>query len=137
MVRVGYVIFTMNYRHPKLVLIVRIVFGVFMIFSGVGGLMAGSTMQGIPEAMIPTMKVFWATGIFHMIKITEIVAGLMLLVGFLPALAAIFFAPISIGILVFNATTTPANLPMGIIVTLLNVYLGYIYWDKYKALFQK
>jgi hypothetical protein len=114
-----------------------VLFGLFMLFSGVSGLLAGSSMEGIPEAMVPSMQNFLQTGIFHMIKITEIVAGLMLVTGFLPALAAIFIAPIAVGVMVFNFRMSPANLPMGVIVCALEAYLGYAYWDKYKALFQR
>ncbi len=127
----------MNFRNRKLVIAVRVLLGLFMIFSGVGGLMAGNSMQGVPEAMIPTMRVFWNTGIFQMIKVTEIVAGLMLVIGLFPQLATIFLAPICIGIIVFNARISPANLPMGAIVTILTIFLGYAYWDKYKSLFER
>jgi putative oxidoreductase len=126
----------MNFRNRKLVISVRTIFGLFMVFSGVSGIFAGSSMQGIPEPMIPMMKILWATGIFQMIKVTEIVGGAMLVFGFLPALGAIFLAPIAVGIIIVNARTNPAFLPMGIIVALFNAYMGYAYWDKFKALFE-
>jgi len=72
-----------------------------------------------------------------MIKITEAVAGLMLVINFLPALAAIFLAPVAIGIIIFNAVLSPMYLPIALVVALIEVYFGYIYWDKYKALFTK
>lgn len=125
-----------NLRNRKLLTTIRIIFGLFMVFSGVSGFMAAhADMSGIPESMISTMHVFWQTGIFQMIKVTEIVAGLMLVVGFLPALAAIFLAPIAVGVMIFNARISPMNLPAGIIVCLFEIYLGYAYWAKYKALF--
>ena len=127
----------MNLRNRKAVLTVRTILGLLFVFSGVTGFLAGSSMKGIPEAMIPTMKVLWETGIFQMIKVTEIVAGLMLICGFLPQLAAIFIAPISVGIIIVNSRIAPANLGLGIVVALINIYLGYIYWEKYKALFAK
>ena len=109
-----------------------------MIFSGVSGLMAGfSGMQGIPEPMVAMTQTLWDTGIFQIIKVTEIVAGLMLVTGFFPWLAAIFLAPLAVGIIIVNARISPAYLPMGAIVALLNIYLGYVYWDKYKALFKR
>ncbi len=127
-----------NFRNKYLVTTIRVIFGLFMIFSGVGGFMAAfNSWQGVPENMISYTQTLWDIGIFQMIKVTEIVAGIMLVVGFLPALAAIFFAPISIGIIVFNALVSPENLPFGIVVCLLNMYLGYAYWDKYKALFKR
>jgi len=109
----------------------------FMIFSGVSGLLGGSSAQGIPAPMVEPMKVLWSTGIFQMIKVTEMVAGLMLVIGFLPALAAIFLAPIAVGIIVFTGRLTPAFMPMGLFVCLCEAYLGYVYWDKYKALFDR
>lgn len=127
-----------NFRHRYAVIAVRVLFGAFLMFSGFGGLQAGlSNFQGIPEPMVPATKMLWDMGLFQMIKVTELVAGLMLVVGFLPALAAIFIAPLAIGIIVFNARMSPEYLPTGIIVCLFNAYLGYVYWDKYKTLFQR
>lgn len=127
----------MNLRHRYAVIAIRTLFGLFIIFSGVSGLMASQSMEGVPAPMIQTMQVLKSTGLFYMIKITEVVAGLMLVAGFLPALAAIFLAPIAIGIVVVNANTAPDYIISGVIVCLLNAYLGYAYWDKYKALFKR
>ena len=127
----------MSFKHKYAVITVCVLLGLFMVFSGVSGLISGPNPQGVPENMIETTKVLWSTGIFQMIKITEIIAGLMLFIGFLPALAAIFLAPISVGIIVFNAMLAPSFVFIGIIIVLLNGYLGYSYWDKYKQLFEK
>ncbi len=127
----------MNYRNRKLVITIRTLLGLMFLFSGVSGLMAGQNMQGVPESMIPTMQTFWATGIFQMIKVTEIVGGLMLATGFLPALALLFLSPICIGILVVTSRIAPANVISGVIVSALTAYLGYAYWDKYKAIFER
>ena len=127
----------MNFRNKYLLITLRTLFGLFMTFSGVTGLLGGPSAKGIPEPMVATVQTLWSTGIFQMIKVTEIVAGLMLTIGFLPALAAIFIAPIAVGIVVFNARLSPAYIPAGIIVCVLNAYIGYAYWDKYKALFKR
>lgn len=127
----------MNFRNKYLLTTLRVLTGLFFIMSGVGGLMAMQSpgLEGIPAAMVPTMRVLIDTGILPYIKVTEIVAGLMLVTGFLPALGAIFLAPICLGVLIVNARISKENLPVGVIVTLLNVYFGYAYWDKYKQLF--
>lgn len=127
----------MNFRHKYLLITVRTLLGLLFVFSGIGGLMGGGSMENVPAPMIPVMKVLFETGLFQMIKVTEIVAGIMLVAGFLPALAAIFLAPICIGVIVFNSRMSPQFLPMGIIVSLADAYLGYAYWDKYKALFER
>jgi len=103
----------------------------------VAGFLAGKSMQGVPPDMIPTMQTLWNTGIFQMIKTTEIVAGLMFVTGFLPALAAIFVAPIAVGIIIVTSRIAPGNVIAGVNVCLLNAYIGYAYWDKYKALFKR
>lgn len=127
----------MNLRNRKLVITLRTLLGLMFLFSGVTGLMAGSSMQGIPEPMIVPFQTLWQTGILPMIKVTEIVAGLMLITGFLPALALLFVAPICVGIIVVNSMIAPAYLPMGIAVTLVTAYLGYAYWNTYKAIFNR
>ena len=127
----------MNFKNKYLLTTIRILFGLFLLFSGVSGYLSGDSMQGIPEPMIESLQALKTSGLFHMIKVTEIVAGLMLIFNFLPALAAIFIGPIAVGIVIFNAMLTPQYLISGAIVGLPNAYLGYVYWDKYKALFTR
>lgn len=127
----------MNLRNRYLLITVRTLLGLLFLFSGVTGLLGGPSAQGIPEPMIAPTQSLWAAGIFQMIKVTEIVSGLMLVSGFLPALATIFIAPVAVGIIVFNSRLAPAYLPPGIVVCLFTSYLGYAYWDKYKALFER
>jgi putative oxidoreductase len=127
----------MNFRNKYAVVTVRSILGLFIIFSGVAGLLAGASMHGVPVEMVPTQTVLWQTGIFQMIKITEIIAGLLLLTGLLPALGAIALVPICVGVIVFNANVAPMYVITGVIISLFVAYMGYAYWDKYKALFTR
>jgi len=126
----------MNFRNRKLVMVLRIIFGLFFIMSGVTGLMAGfNGLQGIPAPMLPSTQVLWNVGIFQMIKVTEIVAGVMLVLGFLPELAVIFLAPLAVGIVIYNSQVAPPLVVTGLIVVAFEIFFGYAYWDKYKVLF--
>lgn len=127
----------MNYRNRGLIITVRTLLGIVFVFSGVGGLLTGSDVSNIPEPMASITTALWTAGFFQMIKITELLAGLMLLVGFLPALAAIILAPVGIGIIVVNTMLMPSFLIVAVIISLLLAYLGYAYWDKYRALFER
>ena len=95
----------------------------------------GNSTKGVPLAMVPIMQTLWTSGLFQMIKVTEIVAGLMLVIGFLPALAMLFIAPISVGVVVFNSQLAPEVWPVGLVLCLFTAYFGYAYWEKYQALF--
>lgn len=125
----------MNFRNKYLLGTLRIVFGLFMVFSGVMGFISGSSTEKVPAEMIPSFVQLYDSGIWQMIKLTEIIAGLMLVFGFLPALAAILIAPVCVGLIVYGVFIVPALIPMAVVLALINVYFGYVYWDKYKALF--
>src|ERR1700741_1949304 len=87
----------MNFRNRYLVIAIRILLGLIMLASGTSGLLMGNSTQGVPTKMVAFTQVFWASGIFQMVKVTEIVAGFMLLVGIFPALATLFLAPDVVG----------------------------------------
>jgi putative oxidoreductase len=127
----------MNFRNRYLVIAIRILLGLIMLASGISGLLMGNSTKGVPPQMVTFTQVFWASGIFQMVKVTEIVAGFMLLFGILPALATLFLAPDVVGIVVVNARLIPSFLWVGAIVFVLTAYLGYAYWDKYKSIFSR
>lgn len=127
----------MNFRNKYLLTTVRVLTGLLFAFSGGAGLMAGSSTEGVPPALVPVMQMLWASGLLPMIKVTELVSGLMLVSGLFPSLAAIFLAPICVGVLVFNSRLMPSFAPVGVVLCALDAYLGYAFWDKYKALFKR
>ncbi len=129
----------MNFRNKYLLTTVRVLAGLFFIMSGVGGLMfiVSGSSEGVPPNLIPVMQALTDSGIMHMIKVTEIIAGLMLVVGVLPALAAIFVAPICVGAIIVHLCTSPDSVGAAIVLTVANIYFGYAYWDKYKQLFSR
>ena len=128
---------SINFRNKKLVITARVLLGLMFLGSGIGGLLTGSKLQGVPEAMIPTMRVLLDSGIFYMIKVTETVAGAMLVAGLFPALATIFVAPICVGIVVFTSQVSPENIWGGFVVGAFTMYLGYAYWETYRPLFTR
>ena len=108
-----------------------------MFASGISGLLMGNSTKGVPAQMVTVMQVFLASGIFQMVKVTEIVAGFMLLFGIFPALATLFLAPDVVGIVVVNSRLMPSFLWIGVAVFVLTAYLGYAYWDRYKSIFSR
>src|SRR5438045_9395667 len=98
----------MNFRNRYLVIAIRILLGLIMLASGISGLLMGNSTQGVPAKMVAFTQVFWASGILQVVKVTEIVAGFMLLVGIFPALATLFLAPDVVGIVIVNARLMPS-----------------------------
>ena len=127
----------MNLRNRYLVISIRTLLGLVMLASGISGLLMGNSTQGVPPQMVAFTQVFWASGIFQMVKFTEMVAGFMLLSGIFPALASLFLAPDVVGIVIVNARLMPSFLWLGAIVFVMTAYLGYAYWDKYERLFAR
>ena len=128
----------MNFRTKYLVATVRILLCLIFLGSGISGLMAGYAMNGVPIAMVGVSQELWHMGIFQMIKTTEIVAGLMLVTGFLAPLGLLFVAPICVGIIVFSLNVAPMYVATGIVVSVLTAFLGWAYFPtKYAQIFKR
>lgn len=127
----------MNLRNRYVLISVRVLLGLIRLASGISGLLMGNSTQGVPPKMVAFTQVFWASGIFQMVKVTEIIPGFMLLVGILPALATLFLAPDVVGIVIINARMMPSFLWLGVVVFVLTAYLGYVCWDRYKPIFSR
>jgi len=127
----------MNFRNRKLVITIRIILGLIFIMSGVSGLMMGAQSPNTPEALQIIGKALWDSNIFHLIKIVEIIAGLMLVTGFVPALALTMLVPICVGVIVFTLTLTPMYIFPGLVVSILTAYLIWAYWDKFRSVFDR
>lgn len=130
----------MNFRNRPLLLTLRTIFGLGMLMSGASGLIMvamDAMPKGAPKEQMDALDMLWKTGIFQMIKVTEIVGGLMLLSGVLPQLAVLFLAPLGVGIVVFNARMAPPGVVAGLVVCAFLAYLTYAYWDCYRPLFRR
>lgn len=131
----------MNFKNRHLVMGVRILLGLFLVFSSVTGFLSGYSLaqgnpdSGVPEDMVGVTMFFWETGITHLAKLIELVVGIMLIFNLFPAFAAVMLAPITTGIVVINIFMLPAMLVISMPLFLLNLYFGYVYWDKYRPLF--
>lgn len=76
---------------------------------------------------------------FPLLKLTETICGLLLLIGIAPALALIILAPISLNIFLLHLFVTPGlqNLIMPIAILTFHITSAINYWPVYKPLFSK
>ena len=80
------------------------------------------------------MGALMATGyLFKFIGLVEMSMGILILTGFYMPLALILIAPITLNIVLFHIFLEHTGLPLGIIMTVLNIFLLYSHLDKYKS----
>ncbi|MBI2668047.1 DoxX protein [Candidatus Woesearchaeota archaeon] len=124
--------------NKKVILTVRILFGIILIIFGG---MAFLNLE-IPDFYPAEAKLFLealaATGYMNpIIGIIFIIAGLMFVLGMYVALGAILLAPILVNIILFHIFLDIKSIIIGLVFALLNIFIAYTEWDKYKPLLRK
>ncbi len=119
--------------HKYAVTTARILFGINFIINGL------NPFIGFYELPPPSVEAgafsgaLLATGyLFTVVKMVEIIVGILLLVNRFVPLALVLIFPISLNIFLFDTILEPAAAPVGIFVIALNVYLCIAYIDYYK-----
>jgi putative oxidoreductase len=69
-----------------------------------------------------------------LIKITELLCGIALLIGIFAPLATVIIFPVSVNILMFHLFVNTEGLPFAIFIILANLFLAYAYREKYKPM---
>ncbi|MFN8790784.1 MAG: DoxX family protein [Bdellovibrionales bacterium] len=87
------------------------------------------------EPMAKLMGAFFESGyLFPFIKLTEIIAGALLLTNLFVPLALVILAPITLNIVAVHAFLDPSGLPVGALLLVLHVFLGLQYLSHYKPM---
>jgi putative oxidoreductase len=88
---------------------------------------------GIPGALVAGLK---GTGyIYPMMKTIQILGGVSLLFDRYAPFSAVVLFPISLNVLLFHTILVPSGWFMGIILIVLNVFLGWAYRKYYQGMF--
>jgi putative oxidoreductase len=113
---------------------------IFFVFGGAGLFNLFPPPPDMPEKLQTFMTGLMAAGYFFpLLKLTEMICGLMLLIGFAPALVLVILAPISLNIFLVHAFLTPGleNIVLPVVILVLHILAARLYWPKYKPLFGK
>ncbi|HEY8270028.1 MAG TPA: DoxX family membrane protein [Pseudobdellovibrionaceae bacterium] len=126
----------------KLPLIARILLGlIFFIFGLAGLLNLIPVPPDLPERLVTFNTGLAASGYFMtLLKATETICGLLLLMGSFVPLALVVLAPIVINIILVHAFMAPSGLPLAIVIGLLLFYLSFFaqpYSGVIKQLFRR
>jgi putative oxidoreductase len=88
---------------------------------------------GKPGALVAGLK---GTGyIYPMMKTIQILGGLSLLINRFAPFSAVVLFPISLNVLLFHTILVPSGWPMGVILIVPNVFLGWAYRKYYQGMF--
>lgn len=112
----------------------------FFVFGTAGLFNLFPPPPDMPEQLQTFMNgIMAAKYFFPLLKGTETLCGLMLLIGIAPALMLIILAPITINIFFTHAFMTPgmSNLVLPIIIIVLHVLAAHNYRDVYIPLFRR
>jgi uncharacterized membrane protein YphA (DoxX/SURF4 family) len=102
---------------------------------GLNGFLGFMPLPPMPEAAGEFMGALVATGyMIPLIKLTEIVAGLMLLSGRFVPLGLTLLAPDLVNIALFHAVLAPSGLIVAVVLLGLELYLAYSYRDVFRPL---
>lgn len=122
----------------KLLLGSRLLLGLGFFIFGINGFLQFMPTPPMTAQAGELLGAFAKTGYFFpMIKIIEIVVGILLLSNFLAPLAVVLISPILIGITTIHLFLNPAGIPMMIFLHVLHGLLIYGYRDYYRRLFTK
>jgi len=125
----------------KLSIVTRYILGLlFFVFGGAGLFNLIPPPPDLPPEMLTFMGGLMVTKYFFpLLKLTETLCGLLLLLGIAPALVLIVLAPITLNIFLVHLFLTPTlqNLMMPIFILALHIISATYYWPLYAPLFKK
>lgn len=117
-------------------LIVRTLMGLLFLFASVTFLLNLIPQPDIPAGPLKSFNEGLAASgyFFHVLKVTELICGLMLVSGYFVPLALVVLAPIVVNIFLVHLLLAPEGLPVAIFVVAAEIFLAYYYRDAFKPL---
>ncbi|MFT7615331.1 MAG: putative oxidoreductase [Candidatus Woesearchaeota archaeon] len=130
-------------KQSKLTLILRVLLGIVLIVFGLNGIMTlmGNPLMPMPDftgnAAVVMNGLFTAGYIFWAVALVNLLAGLAFVTNRYVALANVVLFPISLNLMLFHLFVDMQGIVMAAPVFIINVYLVYANWDKYKSVVAK
>lgn len=113
----------------------RLLLGLIFTVFGAAGLFHLLPEQPLPEGIAGTyVQALGGTYLLTLVKLTEVVAGLMLLSNRLVALGAVLLAPVVVNIVAFHALVVKSGLGLPLFIVGLLGALAWQHRDAYRPL---
>jgi uncharacterized membrane protein YphA (DoxX/SURF4 family) len=122
--------------NSKLTIVFRLLLGLILVVFGANKFFHFLPMPPMEGPPADFMGALINSGyMFPLIGVTEVVAGLLLIINKWTGLALILTAVISTNIILFHLVFAPAGIILAAVVAILNIILMYANWKKFKTLF--
>ena len=116
--------------------VARVILGLPFLIFGINYFFPFAPHPELHGAAIDYMTGLTKAGYFWpLLRSLEILIGIALISGYFVPLALAILAPINLQILIFHLALEPQNVPMAVILALLQAFLIYRYWSYYKSIF--
>lgn len=117
--------------------IARVLLGLMFFVFGLNGFLnfIPPPKEGIPEGAMAFSVAMMKTGyLMQLVKGTEVVVGLLLLINRFVPLALVVLAPVIVNIVAFHVFLAPTGLVMTGVIVALHLYLAWCYRHAYRPL---
>jgi len=116
-------------------IIVRVLIGALLLFAAIAYFFKLFPQPEITGNLKTFNEGLAASGyLMNLVKSLELLCGLAFISGKFVRLANLVLLPISVNIILVHLFLDPANIGMGALVFLGNIFLIYSYWDSYKEI---
>ena len=120
--------------NSKLFLVLRILFGLFLLFFGLNKFFDFVVFVPETEDAVQYLEALDITQTMFIVAILEIVAGISLLINKFGALFMLILMSISINAVLYHATLEPSTIPGSLILLVFNIIMLFGYKNQYKDL---
>ncbi len=118
--------------------IARILLGLLFVFGGVTGLFELVEQPEVGEEAAAFMGAIMDTGyLWPVIKVTEIVCGVLLILGMFVPLALVVLAPVALNILLFHVFLEPSGLVFGFVLLVLGLYTAHQHRESFSGVLKR
>jgi putative oxidoreductase len=116
-------------------IVARVLLGLPFLIFGINYFFPFAPHPELHGAAIDYMTGLTKSGYFWpLLRSLEIVIGIALISGYFVPAALAVLAPINLQILLFHLALEPQNVPMAVVLAILQVFLMYRYWAYFKPL---
>lgn len=116
----------------------RILLGLLFVFGGVTGLFGLVAEPEVGEEAAAFMGAIMDTGyLWPVIKVTEIVCGVLLILGVFVPLALVVLAPVVLNILLFHGFLEPSGVAVGIVAVVLGLYVAHHHRESFSGVLRR